>query len=277
MNLTVAIESAELNLRQILEEYFVSVYNENDLPSHGLDHHRRVWKYATELLTLSSGRRLSPKAINPSKLIIACYLHDAGMSADPGPRHGVESRKLCMQFLKSHQLNAGDYSDVLNAVENHDRKEYLNLPERDPLLTILSVADDLDAFGYAGIYRYSEIYLARDQDPAGLGQKICDNARKRFDNFFSIFGREKDFTAMHRKRYDILNNFFFHYNQIAGSYYFNRYEPEGYGGIIQLIMHGVRNRMSLHDFLKEAELYPDDVVISSFIHELKMELDQSVY
>jgi hypothetical protein len=29
------------------------------------------------------------------------------------------------------------------------------------MLTILSVADDLDAFGYIGIYRYIEIYLER--------------------------------------------------------------------------------------------------------------------
>ena len=31
--------------------------------------------------------------------------------------------------------------------------------------TILSVADDLDAFGFTGIYRYLEIYLTRGINP----------------------------------------------------------------------------------------------------------------
>ena len=37
------------------------------------------------------------------------------------------------------------------------------------LLTILSVSDDLDAFGYIGIYRYTEIYLTRGIDPEKIG------------------------------------------------------------------------------------------------------------
>jgi hypothetical protein len=46
MNLIVIFESAELQFKQILEEFFVSFYDEKSLVSHGIDHHRRVWKYA---------------------------------------------------------------------------------------------------------------------------------------------------------------------------------------------------------------------------------------
>ena len=49
MELSGIIESAEKQYKQILEEFFISVYDESLLPSHGIDHHRRVWKYSKEL------------------------------------------------------------------------------------------------------------------------------------------------------------------------------------------------------------------------------------
>ena len=44
---------------------------------------------------------------------------------------------------------------------------------------MLSVADDLDAFGFTGIYRYSEIYLMRGINPNQLGHLIIENAAKQ--------------------------------------------------------------------------------------------------
>ena len=65
MNLTVSIESAELKFRQILEDFFVSVYDEKDLFSHGIDHHRRVWSYAKELLSIPLRQYNSRPACTP--------------------------------------------------------------------------------------------------------------------------------------------------------------------------------------------------------------------
>ena len=48
-------------------------------------------------------------------------------------------------------------------------KIHIQSHQRMNLLTILSVADDLDAFGFIGIYRYSEIYLTRGIDPEKIG------------------------------------------------------------------------------------------------------------
>ena len=89
MNLTAFIESAELRFKQVLEDFFVSVYDEKNLYSHGIDHHRRVWHYAKELLTTRLLQSKLRPACDPSKLIIACYLHDIGMSLEHGPRHGI--------------------------------------------------------------------------------------------------------------------------------------------------------------------------------------------
>ncbi len=129
MNLTVLIDSAELRFKQVLEDFFVSVYDEKNLLSHGIDHHRRVWNYAKELLIHKVNSVKAETSLRPSKLIIACYLHDIGMSVEPGPRHGIQSRELCLQFLKKYNLHVNDYEDVLDTIENHDR-EGLYLKER---------------------------------------------------------------------------------------------------------------------------------------------------
>ena len=101
------------------------------------------------------------------------------MSVEPGPRHGKHSRELCLQFLDKNNLPEKDYQDVLDTIENHDRKEYTSKTGKNDLLTVLSVADDLDAFGFAGIYRYSEIYLTRGITPSQIGYLILENARKK--------------------------------------------------------------------------------------------------
>jgi len=53
MDLNGSIESAEKKYKQILEDFFISVYTEKHLSSHGIDHHRRVWNYAKDLIRLT--------------------------------------------------------------------------------------------------------------------------------------------------------------------------------------------------------------------------------
>jgi HD superfamily phosphodiesterase len=208
MNLPDIIESAELQFKQILEDFFIDVYDDTSLSSHGIDHHRRVWMNAKELLLLIPDQNSALISLLPSKLIIACYLHDLGMSVETGIRHGKHSRDLCIEFLSKNNFALNNYSDVLAAVEDHDRKDYSGDNLIKDLLTILSVADDLDAFGFTGIFRYSEIYLERGIKPAVIGHLILDNAGNRFDNFVNTFGFETELVRKHKKRYDILTDFF---------------------------------------------------------------------
>jgi hypothetical protein len=271
MNLTASIESAELRFRQILEDFFVSVYDERNLYSHGIDHHRRVWHYARELLYIPLIHKNSLPSCNPDELIIACYLHDIGMSVDPGPRHGKVSSELCLQFFKKYSLDKKKLEDVIDTIEYHDRKDYFTETNRNDLLNVLSVADDLDAFGFTGIYRYSEIYLKRGITPRQIGNPILENAKKRFDNFESIFGRDTKYVMIHRKRYEILSSFFIHYNKHADSYDFMEADIEGYCGVIQLFRMMINNKMTLEDLFREAKQFQDDVVIGSFIDGLKSE------
>lgn len=234
MNLTAAIESAELSYRQILEDFFLTVYDETRLPSHGLSHHRRVWNYAKELL-LSLPIQSEPFC-NPAHLIIACYLHDAGMSGNPGPRHGIAGMELCRQFLIENSLDPLDYDTVLKAILDHDKKDYTGTAPESELLRILAAADDLDAFGFEGIYRYAEIYLLRGTDPLLLGQRIRENAEARFLNFTRSFGGDRNLPGKHGERYQILDSFYEEYNKQVQSYRFNTGSPSGHCGVIELIM-----------------------------------------
>jgi HD superfamily phosphodiesterase len=164
-----------------------------------------VWNYAKELLQAYTDLK---DRLFIDKLLITCYLHDLGMSIDPGSKHGLNSKKLCEEFLTEKRMNLSDYPDILEAIENHDNKEYIDLPSSNKLLLLLSVADDLDAFGYTGIYRYLEIYLARGVPPDKIGRMIRENAARRFRNFESIFGRFPRLIEKHRRRYFILDDFF---------------------------------------------------------------------
>lgn len=216
MNLTNKITSAERNLKDQLEAFFTSKFPVEKMVSHGLFHHQRVWNYAKELLHYKKEEVNDPLFVN--KLLIACYLHDIGMVIDPGTRHGSFSRELCLQFMKENKLSESDFPDLLEAIEDHDNKEYNDTTGNNILLSILSVADDLDAFGYTGVYRYLEIYLLRGIEPNRIGTLIIENAGRRFENFLKAFGDNQELVNKHRARYTILIDFFLNYNREVSTY-----------------------------------------------------------
>jgi HD superfamily phosphodiesterase len=180
------IASSESKYMKILEEFFNVIFDCSFLPSHGIDHHKRVWYYAKEIMMKLDIHDFELDEFLSDKLIIASFLHDTGMAIDTGFRHGTESRKICERFLKERNLSTIEFSDILDAVENHDYKEYTVINKPENLLTILSVADDLDAFGFIGIYRYLEIYLARSKPLDELGNLIIENSEGRFQNFLTL-------------------------------------------------------------------------------------------
>ena len=272
MNLNLSVESAEIQFKEILEDFFITIYDERSLSSHGIDHHRRVWKYAKELLhfKFDTNSGLSFQFI--LKLIIACYLHDIGMSVDSGIRHGKHSSNLCKEFLSKNNLQINEYEDLLETIENHDRKEYTGDSEVNELLTILSVADDLDAFGFSGIYRYSEIYLIRGIKPEIIGEMIIENAAKRFEYFEKNFGQNIQLLQKHRDRYSILIRFFTEYNKQAPSYRFECQKPLGFCGVVELFIKMIKNKKVLNEIFQEQEKYPEDHIIQWFFNGLKTEI-----
>ncbi|MBK7627992.1 MAG: HD domain-containing protein [Bacteroidales bacterium] len=271
MNLTGRIESAELQFKQILEDFFMSVYDDESLPSHGLAHHRRVWNYAKELLASIDQQNSITDTALPENLIIACYLHDIGMSVDPGIKHGHHSKDLCIKFLKSNNLDAGNYPDLLTAIENHDNKDYKTTSGKFDLLTILSVADDLDAFGFVGIYRYTEIYLTRGIGLKEIGSLILKNAEQRFDNFTRTFGIIEPVFLKQSERFKILKEFFEKYNSGVKTYNFEGTDPSGYCGVIEMLSEMIKERKGLDELFLDVEQYSEDKIINWFFTNLKSE------
>lgn len=275
MDITGAIESAEILYKQILEDFFISRYNEKSLPSHGINHHRRVWNYSKELLKLLPLNDSIQISELTSNLITASYLHDIGMSVDSGTKHGIYGRILCIEFLTKNNLPENYFRNALDAIEYHDNKNYNNKIFRNDLLRILSVSDDLDAFGYIGIFRYSEIYLTRSVIPEKLGSLILENVEKRFANFVKTLGSETAIVKKHRKRYNIIHNFFKKYDEQLPSYHFGTSNPCGYCGVIESIQLIMNNGLQLENFLTESDKYPDDPMILSYFAELKKELSDN--
>jgi HD superfamily phosphodiesterase len=271
MDLSLEISAAENLFREKLEVYLYDIFRGITIDSHGPDHHRRVWKYARDLMGYPEVRLSITDSTFPLKLIIGSYLHDSGMAIDPGSSHGELSRGFCEKFILENGLRPADFTDMLEAVENHDKKEYNSPESKTILFDILTVADDLDALGYTGIYRYIEIYLMREKPFTELGNLITANVTGRFKNLERTFGHLPSFTARVRPRLDIITGFFEKYNIRSKSYRFGSGDPEGYCGVAEIIGSMVSSGENIEDVIYSS-VESHDRVISWFFGELNREL-----
>jgi HD superfamily phosphodiesterase len=271
MSLTDNIQSAERLFIFPLENFFSGKYDEKSLPSHGLSHHTRVWKFAKELLPFAAPEcRSDPGFIQ--KLLIASFMHDIGMSVEPGVKHGLHSRSMCEEFLQINNYDPSDYHDLLDTIHNHDNKEYSGSLNDNELLKILSVADDLDAFGYAGIYRYAEIYLIRGTGFVELGNMVLKNARKRFENFRRTFSKNTIFFEKQKRRYLLLDQFYTIYNKKIIRYQTGNSYLHGHCGLIELISISIMKKIPVNDILASDHRLTCDEFVNKFLESLENEL-----
>jgi HD superfamily phosphodiesterase len=272
MELPQLLASAEKKYKKRLEKFFTEVYHDTILLSHGIDHHRRVWSFGKELLAQLPEESFTYEPLIPEKLIIASYLHDSGMSVDTGPRHGIKSRIFCEQFLRKYKLPEIEFTDVLYTIENHDYKEYSRTDQEAILLTILSVADDLDAFGFIGIYRYLEIYLTRHMPIRDLGFLINENSINRYKHFVNSFGFNQALVEKHGRRYQIIITFFKEYNKQCNDYQFDTSLPSGYCGVAEIIQNMMQQDLTPDRLYSHIREISDDKVLNWYFSELKNEL-----
>lgn len=274
MTLKEEITAAETNYRGKLERYFARIWGETYLPSHDLSHHRRVWNFAVEILEAIHRRQEVKPDYTPDRLIIACYLHDLGMSSCLGPLHGTKSSSLCREFLLENNLPPDEFSDVISAIKDHDRKEVPRHENQTSLTAMLSASDDLDALGFTGIYRYSEIYLARGIPAGTLGIKVIENARIRFGNLERMLWGLPELTEKHRKRFLILINFFENYNEKKIKNLPEEILSES-PGIINVIKKLMSSATDPGEFVAFSKRVTDDRTIHEFFESLYMEMNNS--
>jgi hypothetical protein len=221
------------------------------LPSHDHVHHARVWSHARSLLlSIDSAGMTVPEEL-PEQLLISCFFHDVGLIRTPGEQHGKESRRLCEEYF-SYPGSGGLLPDkasigtILEAIEHHDDKTLKSTPDNGTaqgpgyapdLLTLLSTADDLDAFGLMGIYRYAEIYLMRGIKAEQLPRRVSSNVSDRFENIRSSFGQLEEFMKTHEPRFRQVHDFYLRLGQAyASTGERDSWEPELIGIFRESIM-----------------------------------------
>jgi HD superfamily phosphodiesterase len=190
------------------------LFRESFIPSHNEWHHLRVWKYASEILVLLQAQGIKISKSEILELMISVFFHDTGLTISMESDHGKYSRKICEEFLKRKEILIPiNTQKILKAVENHDNKTYT---KSNPLVKekklniagILNIADDIDAFGIIGVYRYTEIYFLRGIEPKNLAKNVIPNLNTRFNHFKMQCADFKDIIKIHEERYKQTLEFF---------------------------------------------------------------------
>lgn len=197
--------------KDIIIKYLSVLYNGRWMPSHDIAHHARVWKNACIYSEYLDAENPITDIFFYEKLIIACFFHDVGLLENINELHGKSSRILCEKFLQLHADMIGfNTLEMLEAIENHDDKNYDGYAERlnVGLKDILIAADDFDALGAIGAYRYVEIYLLRAVESQLIPSRILDNALKRYKNFVRLNEQIPFDINMIESKFQTLNTFF---------------------------------------------------------------------
>ncbi len=275
------IGEAEERWLEPLQRHVTGLFARTFLPSHDQTHHQRVWNNCRILLREISRFNARPHRSLVEGVMVAAWFHDSGMASDPGRKHGALGREMCEEFFREGGYQIPErYSELLDAIENHDRKgdracTGFTAEESPGILDILAVADDLDALGTIGIYRYAEIYLHRSVPPWSLGVSVLGNAQARFMSMAKCCSTCPALMERASGQYTVLTDFYNLYNQqlLTGTL------PDevmwGHLGIVNHIRRmcvegGVRPEQMIHS----PDLKNAGMMVKSYFKELKDELEQ---
>lgn len=247
------------------------------LPSHDEIHHMRVWNYAKMLLPHVQKQHIPFSETDIERLIIAVFFHDQGMSESLSKEHGQISRRICKTFFQTSTLAAPTgFDSVLQAIENHDQKDYRGVNNTNTsfdVQKILNIADDLDALGITGAYRYLEIYLLRHMAVNAIPEAVLNNMEGRFKHFSETFASNHALLKVQGHRYAHARNFFKDLNlQLK----LIEYQPDLYIGPLGVINYikneVIGNKKSLQEVCKMATSENQDFYVSHFFERLKKEI-----
>ena len=253
-------------------------FSNSFLPSHNEIHHYRVWLIARELISELGTHDIYFSETDIEKILIAVFFHDVGMAKNLDKDHGKISREIYEDFFKRNpnEIIKG-LNEIYKAIENHDDKEYKNNIHlhKDPknLFSILSVSDDLDAFGIIGIYRYAEIFLMRNININELPDKVLDNITHRYHFFQKNYGFLVRFAEKQKARYLTIKSFYEALQkQLTDKAYSSsiRYGPLG---VINSIIHFVLERKLSPEVISEHIMKNvDDLFVKEFFEQFDLEM-----
>jgi hypothetical protein len=280
MNIEQITKLSEKKWLSELYNFTAAKFNGSQLVSHDEGHHLRVWNYAKKLLLSLEGQGIIVNEADIEKLIAAVFFHDIGMTINEGKLHGLESRRICEQFFTNrHVVNPEWLMEVLDAIENHDDKDYKEVLSQNnnpaDFFNILCVSDDLDAYGYVGVYRYAEIYLLRGTGVHDLSKAVIQNLEQRQQNFLSKYSFLKDFSKLHAVRFEIAIAF---YRKLHTELVEDKYSPlinSGAIGVMNCFISAILNHaLSMDEILTTAEQFSTDDYCVKFFTNMKSEIDE---
>ena len=276
--LDIWIARAEEHWLHELYAHAKEVFRSSFLPSHDHAHHLRVWNLSKRLLqdidTIQ--HPLSPALVDG--VLIASFFHDLGMAQSTREDHGRLGRDLCQSwFSESGHSPPAEFETILEAIEWHDTKEARIYPEAGSppgILGILSVADDLEAMGVIGIYRYAEIYLLRGIPLALLGTRVLENAGKRIRNLTSP-GIFTQVMEEYQQQFEELTRFYTQYNRQWLSVEEPERAEQGQLGVIHYIRkRSLEGKVRPEDLITNAGEEGKGPMILDFFSKLKHELEK---
>jgi len=204
------------SMMALLEEVSVRFGNKPYLTyHHGVHHAIVVVNHALEILSLL---KITPSPTVFQEIVIAAFLHEIGMVKTDDRIHGALSRELAADILERlkdqgyfEDLKPESLEVIGTAIFQHDAKE-IALSDRSLVSKVVFDADNVDAFGVFGIYRYLAVYKERgwsEQDMI-LGKKgnvkrhksLLENLNLRWQQF------DLDIKPHYMNDYEITAHFF---------------------------------------------------------------------
>jgi hypothetical protein len=262
-----------------LHKHAESLFSGTFLPSHDHTHHRRVWNICKNLLRSIVATCPDMDHSLVEGVLIAAYFHDLGTVRSAREDHGILGKEICETYFKENAIEPPSrFDEILNAIEQHDIKEkkvYSGIvPGVSPgILDILSLADDLEALGVIGIYRYTEIYLKRNIKLKDLGIRILGNASARYRNITESCVECPSLIREYRKQYTDLVSFFDNYNQQILTNPQTENVFYGHLGVVNYIRRlSVEGQTAPSDFLSEINISKTGSVVTGYFTALKNEL-----
>jgi hypothetical protein len=234
------IDKAEEIWLDLLTKNARQVFSATWLPSHDHTHHQRVWNISKKIIREMEESQVHIDYPLVEGVMIATWFHDLGMASDSREKHGATGRGLCEAYLKDLSGPApARYDEILEAIETHDIKEArthrgIRSGETPGILPILAVADDLEALGVIGIYRYTEIYLMRGTGMDQLGRKVLQNVHHRLENLASCQVCRRVLGAF-EKEIEILTTFFETYHRQLSDPATGKHSDKGPAGVVNRI------------------------------------------
>jgi hypothetical protein len=217
-------------------------------------------------------------------VLVAAFFHDVGMVCSMDSEHGKLGSDLCRTYFSDREVRRPErFEEVLGSIEMHDVKDeriYRGIyPGESPdILSILSIADDLEALGTIGIYRYAEIYLQRGFSMKQLGNSILDNVSKRFNNIVQHGTGCPDVVERYRKQYDELTRFYEDYNRQLLPERLPRKIMSGPLGVVNHIrIMSVERRITPQNFHMEIKQGNKSKFVYNYFRKLKDELERARY